>query len=99
VGVLTSENVNGGFLSGALAAPFTLVTGRDGGTRVIPYVTPAIGIGTVTADVDVGGSRAMLGAGIAIITGGGVGVSAGFQKVFIDGGDTVIGLAISLGRG
>lgn len=64
VGILTSENANGGFLSAALAAPFTLVAGM----RVIPYVTPAIGVGTVTADVDVGGSRAMLGGGIAIIT-------------------------------
>ena len=98
VGVLTSENANGGFLSGALAAPFTLVSGQRGGTRVIPYVTPAIGVGTVTADVDVGGSRAMLGGGIAVLTARGIGVSGGFQKVFIEGGETTIGLAVTFGR-
>jgi hypothetical protein len=98
VGILTSENANGGFLSAALAAPFTLVTGQRGGARVIPYVTPAIGLGTATADVELGGARPMVGGGLAIVTGGGVGVNAGFQKVFIDGGDSVIGLAISFGR-
>ena len=81
-----------------MAAPFTLVSGQNGGTRVIPYVTPAIGVGTATADVDVGGSRAMLGGGIAIITAGGLGISAGFQKIFIEDGETVIGLAVALGR-
>lgn len=98
IGILTSENANGGFLSAALGAPFTLVTGQRGGLRVIPYVTPAIGIGTATADVDLGGARPIVGGGIAIITAGAVGVSAGFQKVFIDGGDSVIGLALSFGR-
>lgn len=98
VGVLTSENANGGFLSAALAAPFTLVAGGAGGVQVIPYVTPAIGIGTATADVDRGRARPMLGGGLAIITAGAVGVSVGFQKVFIDGGDSVIGLAMSFGR-
>ena len=36
IAILTSENANGGFLSGALGAPFTLVTGESGGLRVIP---------------------------------------------------------------
>ena len=40
----------------------------------------------------------MMGGGIAILTAGAVAVSAGFQKVFIDGGDSVIGLAVSFGR-
>jgi hypothetical protein len=45
----------------------------------------------------VGGVRLLLGGGLALMTGGALGVSAGFQKVFIDDGRPVIGVALSLG--
>jgi hypothetical protein len=40
----------------------------------------------------------MLGGWVGIVAANGFGISAGFQKVFIDEGETVIGLAITFGR-
>jgi hypothetical protein len=66
--------------------------------RVIPFVTPAVGFGALTGDNGDSGIRPMLGGGVGIVAANGFGISAGFQKVFIDEGETVIGLAITLGR-
>jgi hypothetical protein len=39
----------------------------------------------------------MLGGGIGILAANGLGVSAGVQKVFIDGGEAVFGLTLTIG--
>ena len=76
------------------------VTGSD--LSVMPYFVPAIGIGTVFGDR--GGSdigyRPMLGGGLRFDWAKrSTGLLVGFQKVLIEGGETVLGAGLSLNAG
>jgi hypothetical protein len=83
-------------LSGGV--PIALVAGGPT-LKVAPFLTPAVGWGRVSDSGDsVNGARFLLGGGVAFqsLTSG-VGVNVGFQKVFIDGGDTMFGISLVLG--
>ena len=97
VGIPTAEGADGVALSGSLGLPVSIVAGQSGGLRAIPYVTPAIGFGSITGEGGTGGVRPMLGAGVGIVAGNGIGLNAGVQKVFIDDGAAVIGLSLTIG--
>jgi hypothetical protein len=96
-GIPTAEGADGLALSGSVGLPLIIIAGNPDGLRAIPYVTPAIGFGTLTGDGGASGVRPMLGAGVGIVAANGIGVSAGVQKVFIDGGEAVLGLSLTIG--
>ena len=96
-GFSTEEDADGIALSGSLGLPLSLVAGNTDGLRAVPFVTPGIGFGTLTGDGGDSGVRPMLGAGIGIIAANGFGLSAGVQKVFIEGGEPVFGLTLTIG--
>jgi hypothetical protein len=95
---IPTEDADGILVSASLGLPLSMIAGNADGVRVIPFVTPAVGFGALTGDNGDSGIRPMLGGGVGIVAANGFGISAGFQKVFIDEGETVIGLAITLGR-
>ena len=93
----TSDESDGFLLSGSIGVPFSMVAGKPDGLRVIPFITPAIGVGSVVTDDGATGLRPILGGGIGIVAANGFGVSAGVQKVFIEGGEAVLGITLTLG--
>ena len=79
--------------------PIALVAGGSD-VKIAPFLTPAIGwahlSGNGTSD---SGTRFMLGGGVTVLnTSNGISANVGFQKVFINGGDTVVGVTVSFGR-
>ena len=96
-GIPTADGADGMALSASVGLPITLVAGNPSGLRVIPYLTPAIGFGTLTGEGGASGVRPMLAGGIGFAAANGVGLSAGVQKVFIEGGEAVLGLALTIG--
>lgn len=96
---IPSSDADGILLSASLGLPLSMTAGEPRGVRVIPYITPAVGFGAATGDGGDSGVRAMLGGGVGIVAANGLGVSAGFQKVFIEDGEAIIGLAVTFGRG
>jgi len=79
---------------------FALTAGR---VQIVPFVKPALAWGRISGedeesgiDVAESGTRFMLGGGIGIMNvAPGLGINAGVQKVFIDGGRTVFGAGLS----
>jgi hypothetical protein len=87
----------------AVGLPVALTLGNSR-VHVVPFLTPGIGYGslsryTVADDgttSGAGGMRAMLGGGIGVMSArSGLGASLGFQKIFIDGGSTQIGVGVT----
>ena len=70
------------------------------GPSFIPYLVPGLGFGRLSGDEDSeSGMRPMLGGGFAIAgRQSTVAVHLGFQKVFIDEGETAYGVGFSIGR-
>jgi hypothetical protein len=64
--------------------------------RIAPFVTPGLGWGRESDDAgSMNGTRLMLGGGVALEgTTSPIGVNFGFQKVFINGGDTMFGINV-----
>jgi len=87
--------------AGSVGVPVGLVVASSGSLKVVPFLTPAFGFGTINGDNvgdDNSGSRFMLGGGVGleqIATN--ISISGGFQKVFLDHGKTVFGLSVSIG--
>jgi hypothetical protein len=90
----------------ATAGVPVLLSARSGNVIFVPHLTPRVGFGRASLDVDgIGtggddeesesGFRAMLGGGLGILFDrSGFGFNLGFQKVFVDEGKTVIGLGV-----
>ena len=78
--------------------PIALVAGGPS-IKIAPFLRPAIGWGRESTDVGShSGTRFLLGGGVTFQSmTSGVGANIGFQKVFINGGDTVIGVALIFG--
>lgn len=95
-GIPTADDADGFALSGSLGLPLSMIAGDPARLRVIPYVTPAVGFGALTGDGGASDVRVMLGGGIGVAASG-FGVSAGVQKVFVDGGDAVFGVSLTIG--
>ncbi|MGQ0715647.1 MAG: hypothetical protein ACT4PJ_18265 [Gemmatimonadaceae bacterium] len=96
-GLPTSDDGGGVLLSGSLGLPLSMIAGSRDGLRAVPFVMPAIGVGAAIGDDSASGVRPMLGGGIGVIAASGFGVTAGFQKVFIEDGEAIIGLAFTVG--
>jgi hypothetical protein len=96
-GIPTADDADGVALSGSLGLPLSMIAGSSTGLRVIPYITPAVGFGALTGEGGASDVRPMLGGGVAVVAPNGFAVSGGVQKVFVDGGDAVLGVALTIG--
>ena len=81
-------------LTGGL--PIALVAGGPT-LKIAPFITPGIGWGRSRDNTgSSNGSRFMLGGGVALhSTTSPVGANFGFQRVFINGGDTLFGINVT----
>ena len=91
---------NGTALSLGLSLPVGVELSGATGPVFIPYIVPGVGFGRFSDnEASESGLRPMLGGGLAIarrqVT---FAVHLGFQKVFIDEGETTFGLGVSIGR-
>lgn len=68
--------------------------------RVVPFVSPGAGIGRVSSGGDSeSGQRLLIGGGISIVNlETGLQATASASKIFIEGGATVLGISIGIGR-
>jgi hypothetical protein len=111
-GELGYTNQEGGYaLSGAVGVPVSVVF-TSGNMRVAPFLTPGYGYGRThasdaTTNQDQSAGRVMLGGGLAVLdVTSVVGVTLGFQKVFLSEGDgiaritskTSFGIGVTFGR-
>jgi len=85
-------------LTGGL--PVALVVGAPT-LKIAPFLTPAIGWGRESRPAAVtvtSGKRRLLGGGVTFQSASSaIGGSVGFQKVFINGGDSVVGVSVIFG--
>lgn len=67
---------------------------------IAPFLTPAFGWGRASNNgLSQNGTRFLLGGGVTLqSTTSPIGANFGFQKVFIDGGETVFGVSLVVGR-
>ena len=98
-------------LSAAVTFPMALVV-RQPGLVIAPHIRPGLGYGrgrieleeddgfeTFSDEVTESGTRFMFGGGVSFqFPNRGFGLEIGMQKVFIEDGDTVIGLGFTIGR-
>jgi hypothetical protein len=70
------------------------------GFRLVPYVAPGLGTGLVRENGQTdAGIRAIVSAGIGLTgIGRGLGLTAGVQRVLLEGGNWLVGLGLSYGR-
>lgn len=95
---LPTTDAEGFALASSLGLSFSAVGGKANGPWIIPYVTPGLGFGLLTGDEGGSGIRPMIGGGLGFAAAQGFGVSAGFQSVPVEGGEMVVGLAVTIGR-
>jgi len=90
----------GSVMSGAIGVPISLISGSrtQNEMRVVPFVTPGFGFGTIRGDDSPSGSALMIGGGVGIYNrSSSVAFSFGFQYVAVRDAGTEIGLALVLG--
>lgn len=85
-------------LTATVGVPIAMVSGSPT-LRIAPFLTPAIGLAHASASGEShSGARVMLGGGVNFANvRNGIAVNLGFQKIFIDSGDAMIGLSVAFG--
>lgn len=63
--------------------------------RFVPFLTPGFGFGLIGGDDTRSGVRFLLGGGIGVMSGTGFVINLGFQRVFIEDGDTMLGINVA----
>ncbi|HKW12052.1 MAG TPA: hypothetical protein VJO33_16820 [Gemmatimonadaceae bacterium] len=100
-------NGDAGFGKNAGATAFSFTGGlpvallsRTSKLLIAPFLTPAFGWGRASDNgVSENGTRFLLGGGVTVQSlNSPIGANFGFQKVFIDGGETVFGVSLVVGR-
>jgi len=87
------------YLSASAGMPLSLAFGRGDAMRIVPFLTPAVGIGHVGSSLGETGVRLLVGGGVGILSQpSGIGATLGVQRVLIDGGKFLFGLGVSLIR-
>jgi len=82
-------------LSGGV--PIALVAGGPT-LKIAPFLTPALGWGRQSSSVSRSAASLMLGGGVTVMSvTTGIAANFGFQKVFIDGGNTMFGINVVFG--
>jgi len=79
--------------------PFALIS-RTSKALIAPFLTPAFGWGRESNNgASQNGTRFLLGGGVTVQSmRSPIGANFGFQKVFIDGGETVFGVSLVVGK-
>lgn len=92
-----SGNLDFSLFTAHVGLPVALRT--DAAVSFMPYLVPGVGYGMVSGTGEsVGGVRAMLGGGVRVQSDrSGFGGMLGFQKVFISGGGTLLGVGVTYG--
>jgi hypothetical protein len=97
--IITENNIEMSSWAASVGVP-AAITAPAGSVKIVPYLTPAIGWGRLSASYS-GESesysdiRFLLGGGLHLEFQGGLGLDFGLQKVFIDGGETTFGGGLS----
>jgi hypothetical protein len=88
----------GTYLSVTGGLPIALIAGGPS-IKIAPFVTPGFGWGRASGgNTSDSGSRLMLGGGVAVqSTRSALGANFGFQKVFIQNGETMFGVNVTFG--
>ena len=85
--------------SAALAVPAGIDVPVGRRARLVPFVAPGIGLGAVVAGGGgASGMRPIVGGGVELRSGDGLGLSVGFQKVFVSGSDVQFGAGVAWRR-
>jgi hypothetical protein len=83
------------FWSASVGLPLAVVAGSTE-LRLAPFLTPGLGFGYATGGGESeSGTRFMLGGEIGILMRNSFGLSASFQKPFIQDGKTTLGVNVS----
>lgn len=83
--------------SASVGFPFSYAFGNGNATRIVPFLTPAVGAGNVDMSLSGTGVRFLVGGGVGVLNQpAGVGVTLGAQRVIISGGRLVFGLGLSV---
>ncbi len=83
-------------LAGKAVIPFALVPGKRD-LRFVPYVAPGLGVGLVRADSTEAGLLFTFGAGVGLILPHELRLNAGIQRVFLRGGNWLVGVDLAIG--
>lgn len=91
---------SGSALSATLDFPISLATQIGGGRQLAAFVSPGYGYGRLSGRAaSVSGTRGSVGAGIAVINvAPGLGLSAGWRKIFLQDAPSSWGIGLTLGR-
>ena len=91
---------SGSAISLAVSLPLGVDLSEGEGPHLIPYLVPGFGYGRISGDEETqSGTRPMLGGGFSITSRrSGLGVHFGFNKTFVEGGETLFGIGLSIGR-
>lgn len=82
----------------AASVPVKLTFGRN--VKVSPFLAPGFAYGRYkVSDVSESGQRFMVGGGVGLAFANGMGANLGIRKVFIDEGETQIGLGFTIRPG
>lgn len=81
--------------SGRVAVPVSLVPGK-GGVRFVPWVAPGVGVGAVRAGKSEAGLQFTFGAGLGLLAGDRFRADAGIDRVFLKGGNWLVGVGLSV---
>jgi hypothetical protein len=77
--------------------PLSLAFGQGNAIRIVPFFTPAFGVGHIGADLSETGVRFLVGGGIGILSqSAGIGATLGVQRIIANGGKTVFGVGMSV---
>ena len=96
--------------SATLGVPMSIVA-KSGNFSIVPHITPRVGFGSAELKIDHSENdptiesedtdsdmRFMLGGGVGIYFQNGVGLTLGFQKIFIEDGSAAVGLGMTWAR-
>jgi hypothetical protein len=85
------------YWSGSVGVPLSLAFGQGNAMRIVPFLTPALGVGHIGSDLSATGVRLLVGGGIGVLSqSAGIGGTLGFQRILADGSKTVFGLGMSI---
>ncbi len=96
----TGEGSNGFEFSAAVSVPLLYVARASDHLRLVPFLSPGLGVGGLNANgTTQAGMRMMIGGGVTVgDPGSGIQLTASGRRVLIQGGSTMIGIGATLGR-
>lgn len=96
----TASDAELSFLSIAVSLPISVSVPLGASARIVPFVSPGAGMGRISGSGESqSGTRMLLGGGVVLADAvPRLQITGSFQKIFIDHGVTMFGLALTLGK-